>query len=215
MPRLRAASRARREERSFAGMDAAPPARHRPAPDQRARRHHQLHDLRPRPSAPRLRCEEGEGQPHRAPGEGGRGGAGARRPHLQARSEHRGDRGRERRRIHRRHHGRRAFGLRRDHDRRADRIGALGSAEHRADRPQARHHHRCALPFRARRRSGLHVAGSRPGHPAGDRPVRRRSERSHARGTDPAGNDSSSTSPGARFRACRVSTCRLRNPKGS
>ena len=87
--------------------------------------------------------------------------------------------------------------------------------QHRADRPQARHHHRRALPFRARRRSGLHVAGSRPGHQAGDRPVRRRSERSHARGTDPAGQRSSSTSPGARFRACRVSTCRLRNPKGS
>ena len=30
VPDLRAASRARREERSFAGMDAAPPARHRP-----------------------------------------------------------------------------------------------------------------------------------------------------------------------------------------
>jgi phenylalanyl-tRNA synthetase beta chain len=42
------------------------------------------------------------------------------------------DRRRQRRRIHRRHHGRRAFRLRRDHHRRADRIGAVGSDQHRA-----------------------------------------------------------------------------------
>ncbi len=47
-----------------------------------------------------------------------------------------------------------------DH-RRADRIGAVGAAQHRPHRPHARHHHRCALSLRARRRSGVH--GSRAG----------------------------------------------------
>ena len=37
LPGFRPASGARREERPEPGMDAAPPARHRPAPDQRAR----------------------------------------------------------------------------------------------------------------------------------------------------------------------------------
>ena len=41
--------------------------------------------------------------------------------------------------VDRRHHGRRALGLRRDDHRRADRIGAVGPAQHRADRPPARH----------------------------------------------------------------------------
>ena len=39
----------------------------RVAPDQRAGRHHQLHDLRPRPAAARVRRQEGERQSHRAP----------------------------------------------------------------------------------------------------------------------------------------------------
>ena len=45
-------------------------------------------------------------------------------------------------------------------------FGAVGAAQHRPHRPRARHHHRCALPFRARRRSGIHGAGRsswRPG----------------------------------------------------
>ncbi len=67
-------------------------------------------------------------------------------------------------RVDRRHHGRRAFRLRREHHRRADRIGALGPDEHRQVRPHARHHHRCALSLRARRRSGIHGARSRAHH---------------------------------------------------
>src|SRR5674476_876225 len=45
-----------------------------------------------------------------------------------------------------------------DHYRRADRIGAVGRDQHRADRAQARHQFRRALPLRARRRSSIHVA---------------------------------------------------------
>src|SRR3712207_6881155 len=53
-------------------------------------------------------------------------------------------------RVHRRHHGRRAFRLRRKHDGRADRVRAVGPAQHRPVRPPPRHHHGCALPLRAR-----------------------------------------------------------------
>ncbi len=80
-------------------------------------------------------------------------------------------------RIARRHHGRRGVRLRRDHHRRADRIGAVERAQHRADRPQARHQHRRALPLRARRRSGLHRARPRSGDADGARPLRRRAVR--------------------------------------
>ncbi len=69
------------------------------------------------------------------------------------------------RRIDRRHHGRRAFRLRREHHRRADRVRPVEPDEHRPHRPRSRHHHRCPLSFRARRRSGIH--GRR--HGAGDR----------------------------------------------
>ena len=40
--------------------------------------------------------------------------------------------------------------------------------------PPPRHHHRCALPLRARRRPGLHAAGPRPRDAARPRPLRRR-----------------------------------------
>ena len=73
---------------------------------------------------------------------------------------------RERRRVARRHHGRRGVRLLGDDHRRADRIGAVGAAQHRADRPQARHQFRRALSLRARRRSGLHGAGAGARDPA-------------------------------------------------
>ncbi len=91
--------------------------------------------------------------------------AGARRPHLHARQQHLRDRRRARRRIARRHHGRRGLRLRREHHRRADRIGAVERDQHRADRPQARHQFGCALSLRARRRSGLHGARARSSRP--------------------------------------------------
>ena len=47
---------------------------------------------------------------------------------------------------------------------RADRVRLLRSAAHGRDGPQGRRAERCALPLRARRRSGLHPAGPRPRH---------------------------------------------------
>ena len=79
----------------------------------------------------------------------------ARRQDPCARRKHGRHRRRQRRRIDRRHHGRRTFRLRREHDRRADRERVVGSAQYRADRPQARHRHRRALSLRTRRRSRL------------------------------------------------------------
>ena len=79
----------------------------------------------------------------------------------------------QRRRVARRHHGRRSVGLLGDDHRRADRVGAVGAAQHRADRPQARHQFGRALPLRARRRSRLHAAGPGTCDPDGARAVRR------------------------------------------
>ena len=53
---LRPAPRARRQERAKPRMAAEAIARHRPAADQCARRHHQFPDDRPRPAAACLRC---------------------------------------------------------------------------------------------------------------------------------------------------------------
>ena len=170
---LCAAAGARRQERPVAGVAAEAADVDRIAPDQRAGRHHQFHDLRPRPAAPRVRRQEGERQSHGAPRQGRREPAGARWPHLHARSRDLRDRGRARRRIAGRHHGRRDVRLRREHHRRADRIGAVERDQHRADRPQARHQFGCALSVRARRRSGLHGAGPRARHQTGDGIVRR------------------------------------------
>ena len=63
LPGLRAASGARREERSVARLAAEATERDRAAPDQRAGRYHQLHDLRPRPTIARVRCGQGQGRP--------------------------------------------------------------------------------------------------------------------------------------------------------
>jgi phenylalanyl-tRNA synthetase beta chain len=49
--------------------------------------------------------------------------------------------------LHCRRDGRRTYRLRRKHYRCADRIGAVGTAQHRPHRPHAWHHHRCALPL--------------------------------------------------------------------
>ena len=86
VPGFRAAAGARRQERPVAGVAAEAADVDRTAADQCAGRHHQLHDLRPRPAAACVRREEGERQSHRAPRQGRREPAGARRPHLHARS---------------------------------------------------------------------------------------------------------------------------------
>ena len=158
MPGLRPAAGARRQERPLARLAAEAAHRHRPAPDQRAGRHHQLHHLRPRPAAARVRRRQGARQSHRAPRQERRDAARARRQDLHARRRHVRDRRRAGRRVARRHHGRRGDRLLGDDHRRADRIGAVGRAQHRADRAQARHQFRRALSLRARRRSGLHAA---------------------------------------------------------
>ena len=85
--RLRAAAGARREERPLARMAAAAPDCDRPAPDQCAGRHHQLHDVRSRPAAACVRRRQGARQSHRAPRQAGRKPARARRPHLSARRD--------------------------------------------------------------------------------------------------------------------------------
>ena len=64
-------------------------------------------------------------------------------------------------------------------------FGAVGRAQHRADRPQARHQFRRALSLRARRRSGLHAAGAGAGDADGARSVRRRSRRRSSSPGDP------------------------------
>ena len=87
VPGLCAAAGARRQERPVAGMAAEAPDLDRLAADQRAGRHHQLHDLRPRPAAACVRREKSEGQSHRAPRPRRRDAAGARRPHLHARQQ--------------------------------------------------------------------------------------------------------------------------------
>ncbi len=60
-------------------------------------------------------------------------------------------------------------------------FGAVGAAQHRADRPQARHQLGRALPLRARRRSELHAAGAGARDPDGARPVRRHAVRGRCR----------------------------------
>ena len=105
------AAGARRQERPVAGMAAEAPDLDRAAADQCAGRYHQLHDLRPRPAAACVRRREGEGQSHRAPRARRRDAAGARRPHLHARPQRLRHRRRSRRRIARRHHGRRSLRL--------------------------------------------------------------------------------------------------------
>ena len=85
VPRLWFETCARRQERRLAGLAAEATDRDWAPPHQRAGRYHQLHHLRPRPPAARVRCRQGHGKPHRAPRQERRAGAGARRPHLYAR----------------------------------------------------------------------------------------------------------------------------------
>ena len=127
LPGLRAAPGARRQERPVAGLAAAAAHRDRPAPDQRAGRHHQLHHLRPRPAAACVRRRQGAAaiSPSAAP-------APARRSLALDGKTYTLDEtmcviaDEQRRRIARRHHGRRGLRLLGDDHRRADRIGAVG-----------------------------------------------------------------------------------------
>ena len=66
LPGLRPAAGQGRQERPVARVAAEAAHRHRPAPDQRAGRHHQLHHLRPRPPAARVRRRQGARPSHRA-----------------------------------------------------------------------------------------------------------------------------------------------------
>ena len=99
VPGLRPAAGARGQERPLARLAAEAAHRHRPAPHQRAGRHHQFHHLRPRPPAARVRRRQGARQSHRAPRQERRDAAGARRQDLHARRSHVRDRRREGRRV--------------------------------------------------------------------------------------------------------------------
>ena len=96
LPRLCAAPGARRQERPVAGMAAEAAHSDRPASDQCAGRHHQLHDLRPRPAAARVRRRQGARRSRGAPREGGERAARARRQDLRARRDDVRDRRRRR-----------------------------------------------------------------------------------------------------------------------
>ena len=166
---------------AVARMAAEAAHRDRAAPDQRAGRHHQLHDLRPRPAAACVRCRQGARQSHR-PARQARARACSRSTGAPISSTRRicviadekgveslsGIMGGE------------ETGCSADDHRRADRVGAVDAAQHRADRAQARHQFRCALPLRARRRSELHGAGPRTGDADGARFLRRHAVGDHA-----------------------------------
>ena len=135
LPGLRAPPRARREERRLAGLDAAAPRRDRAAPDQRARRHHQLRHLRPRPAAARLRRRQGQGRSHRPPrarrrGDRSRSTGAPTRSTIRSSSSPTRTASESIAGIMGGEHS----GCDETHDRRADRIGAVGPAQHRADR---------------------------------------------------------------------------------
>ena len=72
LPALRRPADPRRHERPVAAVAAGPAARHRPPPDLGARRHHQLHHLRPQPAAARLRRRQAPRPGHRPPRPPGR-----------------------------------------------------------------------------------------------------------------------------------------------
>ena len=85
VPGLRPAAGQGRQERPLARLAAEAADGHRPAADQRAGRHHQLHHLRPRPAAACVRRRQGARQSHRAPRAQRRDAARARRQDLHAR----------------------------------------------------------------------------------------------------------------------------------
>ena len=139
----------------------------RAAADQRAGRHHQLHDLRPRPAAARVRRREGAAAISRC--------AAAATARRCWRSTARPTRSTTRMCVIADEHGveslagimgGEATGCSEATTDVLIEVGAVERDQHRADRPQARHQFRRALSFRARRRSGLHAAGPRDGDPA-------------------------------------------------
>ena len=146
-----------------------------PAADQRAGRHHQFSDLRPRPAAARVRREEGQGRSRRAPRPRRRGTAGARRQDIYVST--------------------RTIVVIADDYGVESLAGVMGGEasgcddattdvliesalwdrdQHRADRPQSRDRLRRALSLRARRRSGFRATGAGTRDKAGARALRRR-----------------------------------------
>ena len=194
-------------------MAAEAAHRHRPAPDQRAGRHHQLHHLRPRPAAARVRRRQGAAAISPCA---------ARKPARQLLAldgkTYTLDESdvRDRRRERRRNRSPASWAARRPAARETTTDVLIESAlwdaaQHRADRPQARHQFRRALSLRARRRSGLHACRGSSwrrsmvldlcGGDAVRDPRRRRSAGAGAR---------SSISRSPRSRGSPASTCRCR-----
>ncbi len=94
-----------------------------------------------------------------------------------------------------------------DHHRRADRVGAVGPDQHRADRPQARHQFGRALPLRARRRSQpscCRGSSSRPAWCSISAAASRRRSRSPARRRRPSASSISRSRSCARLAGVEV-----------
>ncbi len=183
LPALRRAGDPWRDQRPEPGLAAGAAAGDRPAPDLGAGGHHQLLHLRHEPAAARLRRGQGDGRPARPSGGGRRAARRSRRAHLHARAGDDRDLGRERPREPRRRHGRRGDGRHRRDHRRLPRERLLGPGDHRADRARPQDPLRRALPFRARRRPGLHPARARGGDGDDPRDLRRRAFRGGAGGS--------------------------------
>ena len=159
LPALRRPPDPRRPERPLAAVAAGPPARHRPAPDLRARRHHQLRHLRPQPPAARLRRGQGPRPDHRPPRPPRREADRARRQGLRLRRLRDPGLRRQRPGGDRRRHGRPAHRRHRGNHRRPRRGGLVRPDPHRPHRPPPADQLRRPLPLRARRRPGLHPRG--------------------------------------------------------
>ena len=209
LPRLRAAAGARRPQRPVAGLDAAAAARHRAEADQRAGRHHQLSDLRPRPAAACVRRAQGRGRPRGAAGaagrERGRRSTAAPMRSTEANVVIADDKGVES-----------IAGVMGGEHSGCDEATTdvlIESAlwdpvEYRAHRARSRHRHRRALSLRARRRSRFLRARRGAGDPAGARALRRRAVAADRRRRSDDAAEARRLSPIPRSSGSPASTCR-------
>ena len=177
LPALRRALHPRREERPVARMAAAPAAR--PSACARSRRWWTSPTTSPSPMAGPLHvfdADKVKGNIRARLAKDGETLAALDGKTYTLTRRHDGDRRRCRSGGHRRHHRRRAIRAARTTPSTCSSKSAyFDPAAHGGHRPQARHHFRCALPLRARRRSGLHAGRRRDRHAHDPRPLRRRS----------------------------------------
>ena len=181
LPAVRRPPDPRRPERPLAAVAAGPAARHRPPPDLRARRHHQLRHLRPQPPAARLRRRQGPRPDHRPPRPPRREADRPRRQGLRLRRLRDPGLRRQRPGGDRRRHGRPAHRRHRRNHRRLRRGRLVRPDPHRPHRPPPEDQLRRPLPLRARRRPGLHPRRHGARHPHDPRALRRRALRGRDR----------------------------------